>query len=143
MTHAILSPAGDFLLYADVFGVTRLALGKAVKVKHTAKVSAHAGDLSMNAAGTLALVRGRVHTAASGNPGVATLGLPALGLRDKVNGGLSARALTTTAAGDRVVTLRSATALAVQALDGASLREERTIALPEKAARARCGCRAA
>jgi hypothetical protein len=134
MTHVIFSSDGSALLYADVFGVTRLALGKAVKVKHTAKVSAHAGDLSMNAAGTLALVRGRVHTAAHGNPGVATLGLPALGLRDKVNGGLSARALTTTAAGDRSVSFAGSEALLVQVLEGETLRDERTVPLPAKAA---------
>jgi hypothetical protein len=135
MTHTIFSSDGSALLYADLFGVTRLALGKTVKVKHTTKATTHTGGVSTNASGTLALVCGRVHLAASGKPGAATLGLPALSLRDKLNASLHARALTTTAAGDRVVAFAGGEALRVQCLEGDALREERTVDLAARVAR--------
>ena len=135
MTHAVFAPDGASLLFADVFGVTRVAFGKAVKVKHTAKVTAAVGDLSVNAAGDLALVHGRVHTGAYGNHGLATLALPGLGLRDKISASYDRRALATTAAGDRVVALTHR-GLEVQVIEGGVLRIERTIDLAAKAARA-------
>jgi hypothetical protein len=135
MSHAIFSSDGSALLFADVFGLTRFALGKAVKVKHTAKVSSAVGDLSMNAPATLALVRGRVQTGAYGSAAVVTVGLPALGLRDKLAANHDPHAITTTAAGDRVVTLTSNDALIVYALQGGALYEERKLDLAASSAR--------
>jgi hypothetical protein len=136
MTHAIFSPDGALFLFADVFGVTRLALGEAVKAEHTGKVSAAVGDLSLDGAGALALVHGRVHTGLYGGHGLATLALPSLELRDELSGWHEPHAITTTAAGDRVVTLRfDCATLDVQALAGGSLLAERTIALAERASR--------
>lgn len=135
MTHAIFSSDGSALLFADVFGVTRFALGKTVKVKHTAKVSSAVGDLSMNASATLALVRGRVQTGAYGSTAVVTVGLPALGLREKLAANHDPHAITTTEAGDRVVTLASNDALVVYALQGGALYEERKVDLAARSAR--------
>ena len=135
MTHAIFSSDGSALLFADVFGVTRFALGKAVKVKHTAKVSSAVGDLSMNASATLALVRGRVQTGAYGSTALVTVGLPALGLREKLAADHDPRAITTTEAGDRVVTLACNDALILYTLQGGALYEERKLDLAAKSAR--------
>ena len=136
MTHAIFSPDGSALLFADVFGLTRFALGKAVKVKHTTKVSSATGDLSMNASATLALVRGRVQTGAYGNAAVVTVGLPALGLKEKLATAHDPCALTTLGADDHVLTLSSNDALIVYALKGGALYEERKVDLAAKAGRA-------
>lgn len=135
MTHAVFSSDGGALLFADVFGVTRFALGKSVKVKHTAKVSSAVGDLSMNAPATLALVRGRVQTGAYGSTALVTVGLPALGLREKLSASHAPHAITTTGAGDRVVTLTSNDALIVYGLQAGALYEERKIDLSAKSAR--------
>ncbi len=135
MTHAIFTPDGASLLYADVFGLTRVTPGKTVKVKHTAKVSEARGALSVNASGTLALVLGRVHTGAHGGRALATVGLPALGLRDKLGGEFYERALVTTAAGDRVLTWASGEELRVQSLEGGALRDDRAVDLASKRAR--------
>lgn len=136
MSHLLLAPDGASLLLADAFGVTRVAFGKAVKVKHTPKVASAAGDLSVNAAGTLCLVDGRVHTGAYGHRAVAVLGLPALAIKHKLGAHATPFALTTTPVGDRALTLSHGGSLRVLGLNGDSLQEVRALPLGPRAARA-------
>ena len=135
MSHLHLAPDGASLLVADAFGVTRVAFGKAVKVKHTPKVGAPTGDLSVNAAGSLCLVDGRVHTGAYGHRAVAVLGLPALAIKHKLGAHATPFALTTTPAGDHALTLSHGGKLQVLQLLGDSLMEARALPLGPRTAR--------
>lgn len=135
MTHAIFAPDGGALVLADVFGVTRFGLGKAVKVKHSAKFSSFKGSASINAAGTLCLVHGRVCTGAYGQQATALAGMPALGLRETLRTGFEPHALVTVGASDHVVSLHF-DSLGVHAIEGDALRELRRIEMAAKASRA-------
>lgn len=135
MSHVLISPDGSSLVLADVFGVTRFALGKSVKVKHTAKVSSAPGSVSIDDVGATLYVQGRLHTGAYGNPGDALLGVPALGLREKFPGasGNRVRAIVAPDGVMRRVELDSG-ALAVDAIVGATVSRERTLDPLSKAA---------
>lgn len=129
MPRILLAPDASSLLVADVFGVSRVAFGKQTKVKHTTKVTSGRGLLSVNAAGSLALVDGRIQTGAYGNRGLTTVGLPALGVRDKLGPKETPFALVTTPAGDRVLELTTTGHLRVYTLANESLQEDRTLDL--------------
>lgn len=136
MARTILAPDGSALVLADVFGVTRFALGKAVKVKHSAKFSSFKGALSANASGTLCLVHGRVCTGAYGQNATVLAGLPALGLRETIRTGFDPHAMVTVGDTDLITSL-GYNGLGVHAIEGDKLRELRRIDLAARSARTR------
>lgn len=135
MAYALFSSDGSSLFIADVFGVTRLALGKAVKVKHTAKASSSTGTLSLNAAGTTLCVQGRAHTSANGHDALALLGVPALGIREKFARGASTTMIASPGGADRLVELRR-DGVELRVVEGDQSRVDRVVEFGAKAARA-------
>ena len=134
MTYALFSPDGSALFVADVFGVTRLALGKAVKVKHTAKASSSPGTLSLNASATTLCVQGRVQTSAHGHDALSLLGVPALGIREKFAKGAWTTMIASPGGGDRLVELRQ-DGVALLVVEGDKTRVDREVAFGAKASR--------
>lgn len=135
MTHAIFAPDGSALVLADVFGVTRFALRKAVKVKHGAKFSSFKGAISLSASGARCLVQGRVCKGVYGQSVTALASLPGLGLGESFHTGYNPHALVTVGDTDLIAGL-DYNGLAVLAIEGDKLRELRRIDLAAKAARA-------
>jgi hypothetical protein len=71
------------LVFGDVFGIVRVALGKKLALKTTAKAAAPRGGVSVDGSGKLALGNGRVQTGVHGHNQAFLLNLPGLGLRLK------------------------------------------------------------
>jgi hypothetical protein len=127
--RSMFSMDGKQWVYGDAFGVTRVDLGKQLKVsKHTIKLSCPIGALSMTLDGKLGMsAPGRYQTGAYGHDGSVTFGLPALGPKLTLSGQRPAGVMTS-AVGDRVVTSEGGE-LVVSELGPKELVRERTIKL--------------
>lgn len=128
MVASVLSADGKRWLYGDAFGVTRLNVGKSLKLKHTIKVTTPRGGLSIGDAGKLALAPGRVQTGVYGDDGVALLNLPGLGVRGKLAGSSERARLLGAGDAARIVELGRGD-LVVSSLDGAATKRLRALAL--------------
>lgn len=125
--RSMFSADGKQWIYGDAFGLTRVDLGKALKVsKHTIKMANPIGTISMTLDGKQGMCDGHEQGGAYGNSMLLGFGLPGLGLKHKLSEEIAG--IATTPAGVRVAVLKQDT-LVLSDLDGPELRQERELSL--------------
>ncbi len=135
MLSSVLSANGKRWIYGDVFGVSRVNIGKALKLKTTFKATAPRGGVTIDGSGKLALVPGRSQTGVYGDDRVSLLNLPGLGLRHKLTSLSEPACLLGSGDGLRVVELGYGD-LEISRVDGDSTSRLRSLSLaPDGGAR--------
>jgi hypothetical protein len=125
--RSMFSQDGNQWVFGDVFGVTRVDLGKTLKVsKHTIKFANPVGAISMTADGKLGMCDGHEQGGAYGSPMLMGFGLPALGVKHKLPHEIAG--VMTTPAGVRVAK-PALDVLELHELDGDNLKLERVLSL--------------